>query len=693
MIRPNIFIVTPSFNSGQTIDRTINSVVSQSGDFDLHYHVQDGGSKDKTVEIIEKWINLIDRNIIPIFCKSLKITYKSEKDSGMYEAIAKGFQRHKGSSNDWTGWINSDDILLPGVFSLLSEVDKQLVDSNIDWITGASSVDWDDLPVAWGDRPVNRDIISAGLCEGDHWSFIQQEGTFFRKKLWDSVDIKNGFSSFKYAGDWNLWRMMAKDNEIYQTPWPTGTFSRREGQISQSKKEEYLDEIDRTIPPEVRSKRLLEISSKPGPRWMVESRFKDRSLHAIKYTLNSQLRTQKEKLIRKMFADGGNGGESLVRKTGIISYNSEWQYPAITEKHAFDSLLNSNIKFKDGVVYFAFPWATLIDLLQVSSDQLWKLQAKLSFFAEELKGFEKVVTVCQHIWFKKYLHIFELAGVTDIFASHATPDDFKYNNSRSIKIYPFQLYPVQQVDSIIEVNERKYLYSFVGAKAGEGYLSKARDWISEDIKQNPDVYVIIRDGWHYDQIVYEEQIKKNSLSTSDKTTMSSKEVEYKDVLSNSVFTLCPSGTGPNSIRLWEAIENNVIPVVISDKYLSPCDNKLWSKGVIVIGENRAEVINIDNTLRGIFDDKQKMQDIFKHLLMIKNEYGLNSFITPLKRFLLDDFSDSNLVKFHKKNGGSSDALDKLIALHAAKEKDNGNNVDLLGDYLFKRVRFLSRDRI
>ena len=52
---PVIYITTPCLNSFETINQTIRSIVSQSGNFSIRYHIQDGGSHDGTLQKLEEW--------------------------------------------------------------------------------------------------------------------------------------------------------------------------------------------------------------------------------------------------------------------------------------------------------------------------------------------------------------------------------------------------------------------------------------------------------------------------------------------------------------------------------------------------------------------------------------------------------------------------------------------------------------
>jgi len=83
---PKISIVTPSFNQGKFLEKTILSVLNQ-GYPNLEYIIIDGGSTDESVEIIKKYAD--------------RLTYwESEPDRGQSHAINKGFERATGEIKD-----------------------------------------------------------------------------------------------------------------------------------------------------------------------------------------------------------------------------------------------------------------------------------------------------------------------------------------------------------------------------------------------------------------------------------------------------------------------------------------------------------------------------------------------------------------------------------------------------------------
>ncbi len=116
MILPTITIVTPSFQQADFLRWTMRSVLGQ-GYGRLEYIVVDGGSTDGSREIIAS-----QASRLAWWC--------SERDGGQTQAINKGLRRATG---DIVGWLNSDDMLLPGS---LHAVARRFSDPSIDAVCG-----------------------------------------------------------------------------------------------------------------------------------------------------------------------------------------------------------------------------------------------------------------------------------------------------------------------------------------------------------------------------------------------------------------------------------------------------------------------------------------------------------------------------------------------------------------------------
>lgn len=246
-IRPDnymksIYIVTPCLNMAETIDRTIASIVEQQGDFCLHYHIQDGGSSDGTLDKIVTWEKLIaDGSFGMTRCF---FSYASARDGSMYDAINKGFASFDIPDDAYMAWLNADDIFWPGALEAITRVASTF--PFIDWITG-----WD-VNIDMGDNvtDVSRDAsypqhaIASGLCDGIHLGFIQQESTFWRKRLWDAAGGID--ATLKLVGDWDLWRRFARYAPLTRLPRRLGAFRQRDSQLS-TNLNAYYAEMDRLV--------------------------------------------------------------------------------------------------------------------------------------------------------------------------------------------------------------------------------------------------------------------------------------------------------------------------------------------------------------------------------------------------------------------------------------------------------------
>lgn len=160
---PKITVVTPSYNQGEFIERTIVSIINQNYP-NLEYFVIDGGSTDNTVEIIKKYQDKIDY-------------WVSEKDRGQTDAINKGMRRATG---DIVCWINSDDILLPGTLFTVGRYFMK--HPNIEYLNG--------VVIEIGRQDEILKMTHTILCKwfAERGSFnVLQQGMFWKRSLFEKV--------------------------------------------------------------------------------------------------------------------------------------------------------------------------------------------------------------------------------------------------------------------------------------------------------------------------------------------------------------------------------------------------------------------------------------------------------------------------------------------------------------------------
>ena len=181
---PLITVVTPSFNQGEFLERTINSVLDQKY-LNLQYIIIDGGSTDNSVEVIKKY----DKHLF---------YWHSRPDRGQPEAINNGFRIGTG---EVLTWINSDDVLCSGALEAVAKAVTTF--SHKDVFYG------NHYKIDAADNVMSK-IYHAPWSTWLGWRtmpYIAQPGTFFRRSLW----LKTGIDEeLQCAFDYDLWYRFMK---------------------------------------------------------------------------------------------------------------------------------------------------------------------------------------------------------------------------------------------------------------------------------------------------------------------------------------------------------------------------------------------------------------------------------------------------------------------------------------------------
>ena len=350
----------------------------------------------------------------------------------------------------------------------------------------------------------------------------------------------------------------------------------------------------------------------------------------------------------------------------IVAYDRNWQFPAITEQHAFERLAQDiHVRNDDGSVrYLAFPWATLLDNLlhnKKNPERTAFFKQKLFSLRPRLEEARTVVTVCQHIHMLRFQHLFHEMGVTDIFWSHATKGMQSLPDYPDIALHPFPLYPVQAEGYWnAPAKKKKYLYSFVGAKANQYYLTQSRNIIIDDLAKTKTGFIAGNDTWHYNKVVYDFQVR-GLVDKPDALVDQSASERFRQLLMESVFSLCPSGTGPNSIRLWESIGLGSIPVIIADTLALPGDPALWEQAAVFCAEDRASILELPARLKEILDNAAALKAKRHAMAQLWELYGIDSFVYDVRALLLRKSQENRLLPAIAK-GPSAEVIDTDASL-------------------------------
>lgn len=287
-----------------------------------------------------------------------------------------------------------------------------------------------------------------------------------------------------------------------------------------------------------------------------------------------------------------------------------WQFPCRTEAVAWHNALTVVEPPLVGGrlhLYVGLPWATWIDALRKRSSepslrssinyQVGLLSVYYSGLRHALSelGIElRLHTVCQHIYWQDMLTLWKRLGVTDLWLSHC-PHLSQYE---AFELHPWGLFAVNVEDPEravgirrgVDPAERKVLASFAGAYLPH-YLNDVRLRLRQFVDQS-DFVIRVTDKWHFEDVVYGHQISGRALDDSYKIDNSV--LGYNRLLSDSVFALCPSGAGSNTLRLWEALAVGAVPVLLGEFPQLPQGGSLpsidWTEIVLFVRDEELSAL-------------------------------------------------------------------------------------------------------
>lgn len=257
----HVSLVIPVKDAAPLLRTTLRSILAAGG-YDVGVFVRDGGSRDDVASVVAEFGDLVT-------------SFVSRPDKGQYDAIQSGMADADG---EVLAWINAGDVLLPGTLDTVGRIFSE--NPGIDWLTGrACLADEGAVAVIPPHGVLVSDFeIRCGLCHPGAAGFLQQEGMFWRRGLWDRCGGLN--PDLRLAADFELWTRFAEHAPLHRVDVPLAAFSHHRNNRSMVLRNEYLAEVRTVIaalpPSRRRAHRLMRpftlalkaLGRVPGLRWI-----------------------------------------------------------------------------------------------------------------------------------------------------------------------------------------------------------------------------------------------------------------------------------------------------------------------------------------------------------------------------------------------------------------------------------------
>lgn len=229
------------------------------------------------------------------------------------------------------------------------------------------------------------------------------------------------------------------------------------------------------------------------------------------------------------------------------------------EKFPVEHLCHQQLR-DSSLNYVAVPWTQILNCHWLDFPGRKSREYYFVTLRNQTITQENNFTVCQHDSYMQLIDLFKYLKITTVF----TPLHDRRNVVDGINFIPIAFTNSFE----FEEREKDIPFSFVGASTTHPIRELMRRRIVGD-------NIIYRNAYHVGGDIFEVKQKE--------------EAEYKSILERSKFSLCPRGSSPSSVRFWESLAAQAIPILISDEWVLPDWD--WENTIVKIPE--ASIQNSD----------------------------------------------------------------------------------------------------
>ena len=240
---PLVTIIVPTYNSGETVQQTLDSIVGQAY-CDIELVICDDSSRDNTLQVVESWMCCHEARFVRV------LMLRGPANQGLCRNLATGFANARG---EWVKVIAGDDLLLPNAIqSLVNMAVKHshaAIASLIVPFASGEAADADHGAV----RPTTEDMrtIAGGgeaMLSAMYWrNLIPAPGVLINRAAYEEV---GGIDlAFTHLEDWPLWiNLLRRDKTIGLSPealvaYRVASNSLSTGRLATTMSRPYLDDL------------------------------------------------------------------------------------------------------------------------------------------------------------------------------------------------------------------------------------------------------------------------------------------------------------------------------------------------------------------------------------------------------------------------------------------------------------------